>query len=805
MKFALRQLGKNPGFTVVALLTLAMGIGVNTSAFTFLNRVLLQSLPYRDSGRLVQVWSLKAGDDSGAQAPGDFFDEQESNTVFSGMAAYVRGESGSFAESGKPPVRVGSVRMTASFFAVLGVQPQLGRLPSPEEEARSEPVTLLSNAFWRAHFAADPAVIGRTIKLNGKSLTILGVMPPAVDDQMLFGVRPCLFPLDTIRINREFRDFGWYAVVARLKSDATIEQAQAEMTVLASRFAKEHPKTNGNRTTRVVAYAANTLGDTETELTWMTMILSGVVLLIACVNLANLQLVRTTRRQREIGVRMALGCSRRRLVWTLLLESLVLSVAGGALGVLVAFWSNDFISEFLSMDLPIDLRVIAFTFGVSVLTGAIFGTAPAWLASRTDVIFSLKSGGRGSTSNRSRHWLRQGLVVVQLTMALILLAGAGFFVRGIYRLTHRNLGWDTAHELSGFIELDHDTFGEQRDPRSLAFSEKMRESLAALPGVEAASLSFDTPAFGFRSTTYRVEGQPIPEPGKEDRASYTPVSPGFLEVYGLHLVRGRDFRDSDGPGSPAVAIINEAMARKWWPGADPIGKRIRTGDEAGAAQGSAKPAWAEVVGVIRDFEGAGEFYNPNANKLKFMVPWAQNNHRFITFSVRTSGPSAAYKEPLRKAISLLAPDLAVSMLATVEEQMADELSYFEFLRKVLTLIAGLGLLLSGVGVYGVVANLASERTKEIGIRMALGAQPGGIVWLFLRNGIQLAVLGASIGVAAALFLTTILSRIIPVLPGRDPWVIVGAALFLVCVALFACWLPARRTSSVSPMIALRAE
>jgi putative ABC transport system permease protein len=805
MKLALRQLAKNPGFTVVSLLTLAMGIGANTTAFSILNRLLLQSLPYRDPGHLVQVWTSDPHNRFAAQAPGDFFDEQERNTVFSGMAAYVRGESASFAEPGQPPIRVGSVSVTANYFAVLGVQPQIGRLPSAEEEALGDPVTLLSNAFWREHFASNPGAIGRTVKLNGKLRTVIGVMPPAVDDQMLFDVRPCFFPLDPIRSNRDFSEFGWYTVVARLKPGVTLQQAQSEMDVLATHFAKDHPKTNKDRAIRVISLPASNVGDTANDLTWMTLALSGLVLVIACVNLANLQLIRTTRRGLEIGIRIALGCSRDRLIWMLVLESLVLSVAGGALGILVALWGNGFVARYLSIDMPIDLRVVAFAFGASLLTGSFFGTVPAWLASRTDVSASLKSGGRGSTSHRSRHWLRQGLVVVQLAMALTLLAGAGFFVKGIYRLTHRSLGWDTTHEVLGFIELDHDTFGEQRDPRSLAFSERIQASLAALPGVEGAALSIDTPVNGFRTTAYRVEGQPVPEAGKEPQAGYSPVSPGFLKVYGLHLVQGREFRDSDRPGSPAVAIVNEAMARKWWPGESPIGKRIRTGDEAGASQGPANPAWAEVVGVVRDFEGAPEFYNPDGNNLKFMVPWAQNNHRFITFSVRTAGPSAAYKEPVRKAISLLAPDLAVSMLLTVEEDMADELSYFSFLRKVLTLIAGLGLLLSGVGIYGVVANLASERTKEIGIRMALGSQPGGIVWLFLRNGLQLAVLGATIGLATAFSLDTILGRMIPVLPGRDPRVVVGAALFLVSVSLFACWLPARRTSRVSPTIALRSE
>jgi putative ABC transport system permease protein len=508
--------------------------------------------------------------------------------------------------------------------------------------------------------------------------------------------------------------------------------------------------------------------------------------------------VRTTRRAQEIGIRMALGCSRARLVGMLLMESVLLSVFGGALGVLVARWSSAYVARYFSIDLPLDLRVIAFTFGASLVTGALFGTVPAWLACRANVNVSLKAGSRGSTSDRSRHWMRQSLVVIELAMALTLLAGAGYFVSGIYRLTHRNLGWDATHEIVGYIELDHDSYGEQLDPRSLAFGEKLQERLAALPGIEAAAMSIDSPVWGLRPSAYMVEGQPMPEKGKELYAGATPVGPDFLRVYGLHLTRGREFRNSDRPGSPKVAIINEAMARKWWPGENPIGKRIGTGDFA-------KPDWAEVVGTVNDFEGAADFYNPSSNNLKFMVPWAQNNHRFITFNVRTSGPSEAYKDPVRKAISLMAPDLAVSMMNTVEEEMAGEVSYFTFLRKLLVQIAALGLLLSGIGIYGVVANLTTERTKEIGIRMALGAQPGGLVWLFLRNGIKLALIGAGIGLLLSCILITILGRMIPELPGKDPLVVGCVTLILVVVAVIACWIPARRTTRVNPITALRTE
>jgi putative ABC transport system permease protein len=798
IRFAVRQLAKSPGFTLFALLTLALGIGVNTTAFTVLNRLLLQSLPYRDPAHLVQVWSADPRSRYVGHAPGDFFDEQEQNTVFTGMAAYIPGNNVSLAEPGQPAVREGGVGMTGNFFTVLGVDPQIGRLPSPDEEARFESVTLLSNAFWRSHYAADPNVVGKSAKIDGKMFTIIGVMPPSVDDQQLFDTRTAFFLLNPMRLNRELRGNGWYTVVARLKPGITIEKAQAEMSVLAARFAKDHPATNTGRTFHVDPFPTTDMGDMGTQITWMTMALSGLVLLIACVNLANLQLVRTTRRSQEIGIRLALGCSRLQLVGMLLLESVILSLFGGALGILVAKWSNAYVARYFEIDMPLNVRVIAFTFAASLVTGALFGTIPAWMASRADVSASLKSGSRGSTSDRSRHWLRQSLVVVELAMALTLLSGAGYFVSGIFRLTHRNLGWDTTHEVLGWIELDHDHYGEQLDPRSLAFGEKLQANLAQLPGVEAAAMSNSSPVGSFPPQAYLKEGQPAPEKGKESYAGLAMIGPDFFKVYGLHLLQGRQFLNSDRPGSPKVMIVNEAMAAKCWPGENPIGKRLASGDFT-------KPDWYEVVGVVRDFEGAGEFYNPAGNNLKFMMPWAQNNHRFIMFNVRTSGPSEAYKEPIRRVISIMAPDHAVSQLDTVEEDLVGELSYFDFLRKLLVQIACLGLLLSGIGIYGVVANLAAERTKEIGIRMALGAQPGALVWLFLRNGIQLALVGAGIGLVAAYFMTTILARMIPVLPGKNPLMVAGVTLLLVVVAVVACWFPARRTTKVSPLVALRTE
>jgi putative ABC transport system permease protein len=798
MIFALRQLAKNPGFTVVCLLTLALGIGVNTTAFTVLNRLLMQALPYRAPKELVQVWAALPRQAFAGHAPGDFFDEQEQNTVFSGMAAYIQRVQMSLAEPGQPAIRPAAVPMTANFFSVLGVEPQLGRLPSPGEEARFESVTLLSNYFWRSHFNADPKILGRTLRIDAKTYTVIGVMPPALDDPVLFGALPSFFPLNPMRLNRDLRGFGWYTVVARLKPGVTLQQAQSEMTVMAARFAKDHPKTNSDRTFRVVPFPTTSMGDTGTELTWLTMALSGLVLLIACVNLANLQLVRTTRRSQEIAVRLALGCSRIQLIGMLLLESLLVSVAGGALGVVVAKWSNAYVAQFFGVEMPLDLRVIGFTFLASMATGALFGTVPAWIASRTDINDALKSGTRGSSSDRSRHWLRQGLVVVELGMALVLLAGAGFFVTGIYRLTHRNLGWDPAHVIVGSIELDHDTYGEQKDPRSLAFGEKMAAAIRSIPGVTAVAMSRGSPVDGAGGDAVRIEGQPPPRPGEEILVGDFCGGPDFLKVYGLHLIQGREFRDSDRLDSIPVVIVNEKLARKFWPGESPIGKRIGSIDPA-------NPNWAQVVGVVNDFEAGGEFYDRSADGLKLIRPWAQNNHRFIGINIGTTGPPGPYKLSVQKAVAQIAPELALSMLETADDVLADELSYFSFLRQILVQIACLGLLLAAVGVYGVVANLASERTREIGIRMALGAGSGSLIWLFLRNGVRLAFLGSAIGLGAAYILISILTRWLPVLPGRDPWVVLGVAVFLGAIALVACWIPALRATRVNPTVALRSE
>jgi putative ABC transport system permease protein len=487
-----------------------------------------------------------------------------------------------------------------------------------------------------------------------------------------------------------------------------------------------------------------------------------------------------------------------RIVGMLLQESFILSIGGALLGLLVGKWSNIYVAKFFDIDMPLDLRVLGFTFAAAALTGAVFGAFPAWTASRENVGSALKAGGRGSTSGRARHWFRQGLVVLELVLALTVLSGAAYFVNGIYKLTHQDLGWTADHTLVGEITLDHDHFGEQGDPRSVVFSDRLNEVVEALPGVKQAAAGQGFPAYGGGDTPYRVEGQPAPEQGREEYAASLNVGPGYLGIYRIAIVKGRDFNDRDRLGSTPVVIINEAMAKKCWPGEDPIGKRLGDSDPA-------NPNWAEVVGVMKDFRGVFDMVFGNKDRLRMYRPWAQNSNRFVSFHIRTAGPPEAMEESVRKAIATIVQEIALSDLTPGSVMVEENLSYFTFLRKALVELSALGLLLSAVGIYGVVATLVSERTKEIGIRMALGAQPEALVWLFLKNGLVLSVMGAVAGAAVAFALVRILTRMLPFLPGFNAWNIAPVAIFLVVVALVSCWLPARRSTRVDPTVSLRSE
>jgi putative ABC transport system permease protein len=798
IKHAILRLVKSPGFTLISLLTLALGIGINTTAYTILNRMLLQGLPFREPGRLVQVTRTSPQQQNLPQAPGDYFDEAEQNTAFEKMALYYVDTVASLALPGKAAQTSKTLPVNADFFSVMGVAPMLGRPFAADDEAHQASLVILTHAFWLKYFGGDPKVLGQTFRLDGKVVTIVGVMGPTLDDPLLFGSAVDLLKLDNPGVNRQLRDKSWYNVAARLKPGVSLSQAQAEMTAVALRLAHDFPKTNSDRGFKVAPYPTDSMGDLGRNIIWMIMDLALVVLLIACVNLANLQIVRTTGRSREFAIRLALGSSRSRLVGMLLWESVLLSLAGGAVGLLVAAWGNSFLAVFFQVDMPLDVRVLTFAFVVSAVTGAVFGTLPAWLASRSDVNSTLKQGSRGSTADRSRHRLRQSLIVVELALALTCLTGAGFFVRGIQRIMDHNQGWSTDHVLLGFFSMSHDRYGEEGDERSRLLGDRFRAEAVALPGVEQAGLSQGLPLFaGGAGNAFVVEGKPIPPKGKEPGGSADHVTPGYFAIYGMHIEQGRDFTEADRPGAPRVVIVSHSMAAKFWPGENPIGKRIGDPDPA-------KRNWSEVVGVVNDINGLADM-SPLQSHFEYYTPWEQDSNRFIFFSLRTERDPRTLEDGIRKVLSKLDPDVAISILSSADAFTKSTLAGFGVVRRLLVEIAALGLLLSAVGIYGVIANLASERTQEIGIRMALGAQPRDVLWLFLRNGVRLALIGTGIGLLGSIALMSVLKKTMAIVPGDDPWVVAAVAVLLVGVTLFACWLPARRATAVNPIEALRSD
>lgn len=800
MKIPLRLLRKSPGFTVVALVTLALGIGVSTTAFTVLNRLLLQPLPFHDPDRLVKIWATSAQAPELAVSPGVYCDLREQSVSIETVAAFYLNFQASLAETGKPPERTTSMPVSADFLPLVGVQPMLGRAFTVEEQTRGDGVIILSNAFWQRRFGGDRQVLGRTLRLDGKPVTVIGVMPPRLDDPMLFGGEVNFWFLDNVDVNRNLRGMGWYQVAARLKPGVSLAQAQAEIKAFGERLARDYPQTNSELGLRVVKYPTDSVGDVGGSLAWLVMALSLAVLLIACVNLANLQLVRTTGRSREIAIRLAVGASRLQLVRLLLGESLLLALAGGALGLLVAKWATLYLSSYLNFDLPFEFRVIAFALLAALLTGALFGTMPALLASRTDVNKGLKQSGPNASADRSRHRLRHTLVVAELVLTLTLLAGAGYFVRGLQRMTSRELGWSPDRVLVGLFSLSHDRFGGDRDERSRLFAERFQAELQAVPGVSHATVARSLPLFGFGGHfKFKLDGQEVLAPGGDLQGFAEVVSPGYFATFGMHLLQGRDFAETDRPGTPLVAIVNQSFVKKFCAGESPLGKRINTSDSATQQRES-----YEIVGVVNDI---GWVFDQNPAELHPQVyrPFAQNSQRFLSFALRGATDVTALSEGARQALAKLEPDFAITFIGPATDIQMGQVGVFAAVRRILLEIAGIGLVLSAVGIYGVIANLAVERTHEVGIRMALGASPGDVRWLFLRSGLRLSLLGTVIGLTTASGLMIVLNRTLAIVPGNDPWVVVAVATLLALVALFACWLPARRATKVNPIIALRAE
>ena len=804
LRIGLRMLFKDKGFTIVAALTLALGIGANTAMFSVLNTYLFRALPYPNSDRLVRVFRTSIHSQSWPHSPGNFFAQREKNNVFDKMAAYTF-NSPNLAEPGAPAERIRAIVATADFFPALGVQPALGRAFVPDDHVTSErvgagPVVVLSDRFWMKRFGGDPNILGRTLRLDGQDVKVIGVMPPGVDHPMLWGGvdvwRPLAFNADM----QKNRDSNWLRSFARLKPGVNIEQADQAMKALAAAITKETSQ-NQNESLRLEPLYLTMSGEINRKIMWFTFGLAGFVLLIGCANLANLQLARTAARAREFAVRAALGAGRIRLLRQSLIESLIIALAGGALSLLLAMWSVGFISRRLFSELPgakvsLDFMVFGFALLASVLTGLIFGTVPAWLASRADVNQALRENVRGSSAGRTQQRLRSALIVGEVAFALVLLTGAGLFLRGLQRFANLDPGWRVDGLVTAEISLPRTKYTTDAQRRD--FYQRLEERLATLPGVERVSLAGSQPVYGFNSSGgFMVEGQNEPAPGQYPEVFQEPVTAGYFDTLGIRLRSGRAFTSADTADHPAVVIINEAMAKRFWPNESPIGKRI----------GSPNPNqrnWREVVGVVNDVGFPASLGEPYT-RLQSFRPLAQMTWDGVNISLRASVSPEAITNALRGAVAELDPTIPAHQIRTARRLVEQSLGSVSLLGSLLGAFAALGLALAAVGIYGVISYSVVQRTGEIGIRMALGARALDVLRLVLSKGARLILLGSLIGFGGAYAVARFLASAIPTLPTRDPVTMAVIAFTLIAVALMACYLPARRATKVDPMIALRHE
>jgi len=762
--------------------------------FSVLNMYLFKPLPYPHSEQLVQVHRTSIYSDSWPHSAANFVDFRQRNDVFEEMVAY-NGTGPVLTRDGQPAERLLGMIVSGNFFKALGVAPALGRVFTDEEDQpNTNTVVVLSDRFWRTHFGADASIVGRTIQLDGQSVEVIGVMPPAFENPLLWFTVDLWRPIAFTPEQRQNRGNNYLRAFARLKPGVTIDAAQQSMVTLADNVFRE-TKTNQNESLRLSPLRLATSNPETRRVMWFTFGLAGVVLLIACANLANLQLVRSVARTREHSVRAALGAKRLRLLQQSMTESFVLVCLGGVLSLVVAYGAVAFINRSLFASLPgaavtLDVTVLGFAFVSSVVTGVVFGTVPAWLASRADVNQSLKESPRGATSS-SHHRLRYGLIVGEVAFAVVLLAGAGLFLRGLQRFENLDYGWRADGLMTGQLGLQGDRYSTP--PQRRVFLEQLEQRLLAIPGVQHVAFSNSMPVFSFNSSgDVFVEGRPEPEPGKAPEAFFEQVSLGYFDTLGVRLIAGRLFTSNDTFDRPQVAIINQTMARQFWPNESPLGKRIlRT---------NRMPI--EVVGVVSDISFPGSLAEPYT-RLQAYRPLAQAPTPFVNVTLRTTGDPEQFATPMRRALAELDPTLALNLVRTAESVVDQGLGNVSLLGTLLGAFAALGLALAAIGIYGVTSYSVAQRTPELGIRMALGARTRDVLWLILSTGAGVIALGAVIGSAGAVAVSRVLSSTIPTLPTRDPVALVSMILFLVLVALVACYVPAGRAAKVDPLVALR--
>ncbi len=808
IRYSLRRLGKSPAFSLIVVLTLALGIGANTAIFSVVNAVLLRPLDYAEPARLVTIehfYPSLNGLKAPVSVPG-FRDYQARGRSFASMAVET-GWAANLTGVGEPD-RLQGARVTGRFFGTLGVPALQGRVLQPgEDSAGREHVVVLSYGLWQRLFGGEARAVGRTLSLNGESYEVVGVMPRQFRDVFNRTVElwtPLVFRPDDLGDDR--RTDEYLNLVARLRPGTSTGQAAAEMRSLAQQLKRQYPDSYSEDWSLVTTpLAQRTVGNVRPAL----LVLLGAVsfvLLIACANVANLLLARAAARSKEIAVRTALGASRDRLVRQLLTESLLLALAGGVLGLMLAWWGVRSVVVLNPANLPradqigIAPPVLLFTVAISVLTGLLFGLAPAVHASATDLHGVLKEGGRGSAGDRGGQGLRRLLVVAEVALALTLLTGAGLLMKSFARLAEVNPGFDAERLLTFNLSLPAARYPS--DTQQIAFFDQVLPALAAVPGVRSAGATSVMPFSGnWTTASFEIEGyQPPPrQPGPWGDVRI--VSPGFFETLRIPVRRGRALTEADRTGGRRVAVVDEELVRRYWPKGDPIGKRLTFGPAPGATDTSSRE-WIEVVGVV----GHSKQEALDAeDRVQVYLPYAQQARPVLTVAVRTAGDPAGYASQVGRAVQSIDPDQPIAAVRSMDELIAQSVGQRRLSMLLLSLFSGLALVLASIGIYGLMSYSVAQRARELGVRIALGAGRADVLRLVLRQGMSLALTGIGIGLGAAFGLTRLIASQLYGVQATDPGTFVGMAVLLGSTALAANLVPAFRATRVDPAVVLREE
>jgi putative ABC transport system permease protein len=791
LRYGLRMLRKHPSFSLIAIVTLALGIGANTAIFSVVNAVLLRPLPFRESDRLVIIRETKLPQFSEfGVSPGNFLAWQKQNTVFERMVAFGRPSFNLVGVGDPEPIQ--GMRVTDGFFAMLGAQPHIGRdfLPEEDQPGRSN-VVILSHGLWQRRFGADAKILNQTITLNSQNYTVIGVMPESFrfnGDEAIW--TPMAFAAD----QAQNHSGHFLSAVGRLKHGVTLEQANAEMVAIAGRLAAQYPDSNTGWSAKLVPLLEFNVRSIKPAL---LVLLAAVafVLLIACVNVANLLLVRAAGRQRELAVRAAMGAGRARIMRQLLTESLLLALLGGAAGALLAKWGMNLLLAFAPQDLPrmsdvsLDGRALGFTAAITLLTGVIFGLLPALRASRPNLQETLKEAARGSTEGGRRQLAVSALVVLEVASALVLLVGAGLLGKSFWQLLRVDPGFNPDHALTLSVALPRTKYPEAS--QHAAFFRQLLEKVSALPGVQAAGVSNAMPLTNAFVLPFEIEGRPPLPPDASQQTNFYAISPGYLKAMGIPLRQGRYFTERDTQDAPPVAIINETMAQRMFPNENPIGKRLSFGRI---------PDKYEIVGVVGDVKQDGL---DKATPLQAYGSRIGLTFPAMTLVARTAGEPTTMTEAIRNAVLQIDKEQPIARVRTLAQSLSISIAQRQFSMLLLGVFAAVALALAAVGIYGVLSYAVTQRTHEIGIRLAMGAGAREVLILIVGQGMKLALVGIAVGALGALASTRLMSGLLFSVSPTDPWTFASIAALLLAVALLACWLPARRATKVDPLIALR--